>query len=60
MLTIVRKEGNIANGNKPVLEITGKSTDEKPTDANNGDRFIEIDTGKIYHFDEETKQWLEF
>lgn len=60
MITIIRKESDIKNGNKPVLQITGKSTDEKPTDVNNGSQFIEIDTGKLYFYDKEAEQWLEF
>jgi len=60
MITIVRKESDITNGNIPVLQITGKSTDTKPTDVNNGSQFIEIDTGKLYFYDKETEQWLEF
>lgn len=60
MITIVRKESDIKNGNMPVLQITGKSTDEKPTDVNNGSQFIEIDTGKLYFYDKETEQWIEF
>lgn len=39
----------------------GKSTDEKPTrTVLNGRAFIEIDTGKIYFFDEDAKEWVEW
>lgn len=40
-------------------EIYGLSTDTKPTDVFNGSAFYEMDTGKIYLFDAETKTWLE-
>ena len=32
-------------------EYRGLSTDTKPTEARNGDLFIEIDTGNLYIFD---------
>lgn len=35
------------------------STDTKPTDCPNGSRINEIDTGKVYLFDEENKVWHE-
>jgi len=35
----------------------GLSTDEKPTDARNGDTFYEIDTKKTYAFNKESGQW---
>ena len=38
-----------------------KSTDTKPTvGVNNGDFGIEIDTSKIYFFDADDQQWLEW
>ncbi len=42
--------------------IFGKSSDTKPTTdkIGNGSQFIEQDTGKIYFYDEENRQWLEF
>ena len=47
------------------VDLRGKSTDTKPTEVNgkkvdNGSQFIEMDTGKIYFYDLENKQWLEF
>ena len=33
------------------------STDEKPVDAANGSRAVEIDTGNIFCFDAENKVW---
>ena len=41
--------------------IFGKSTDTKPTGtAVNGRAFIEMDTGKVYFFDAEGGEWLEW
>lgn len=41
-------------------EFDGLSTDTKPTDGvRNGSVFIEIDTGKIYLYDEEGAEWHE-
>jgi len=47
------------------VEIYGLSTDSKPTqvganDVGNGSLYIEMDTGKIYFYDAENKQWKEF
>lgn len=39
--------------------LSGKSTDTKPLDVENGSVFQEIDTGKIYRFDAENKTWYE-
>lgn len=46
-------------------EFFGLSKDEKPTGevngikVTNGSVFIEIDTKKIYMFDEENQKWIE-
>ena len=37
----------------------GRSIDTKPTDAENGAIYSEIDTGRIYRFDAENKIWHE-
>lgn len=61
MISITKKDTNIKDGNKPILEIRGLSTDEKPTEnVSNGSIFIEIDTSKIYFYDAENSQWKEF
>lgn len=46
--------------NDKCREYRGLSTDTKPTDTGNGSQFIEMDTGKIFFFDEENNEWLEF
>lgn len=37
------------NGSGP--DYRGKSTDQKPTDAETNAMFLEMDTGKFYYFD---------
>ena len=45
---------------RKVVTANGKSTDVKPTTGyRNGDRFYEMDTQKVFMFDEDTKTWLE-
>lgn len=41
-----------------VTEYNGLSTDTKPLEARNGDKFTEMDTGDIYYFDEESGDWI--
>lgn len=51
-------------GNRTVLHIAGLSTDEKPVDTienmhiTNGSTFKCIDTGELFIFDSENKQWF--
>lgn len=41
-------------------EYRGLSTDKKPIDhVGNGSIFFEMDTLKVYMFDESNKKWLE-
>ena len=47
--------------NEKTYEFRGLSTDEKPVEsAGNGSIFIEMDTGKVFIFDEQNKVWKEF
>ena len=45
-----------------VANYFGLTTDDMPTgdDVANGSRFIEMDSGKIYLYDAEGAQWLEW
>lgn len=44
-----------------VHDVRCLSTDEKPTEGiNNGSTCFEMDTGKMYMFDKENQEWLEF
>ena len=40
-------------------EYYGLSTDTKPTEARNGDKFTEINTGKTFLYDETGEEWDE-
>ncbi len=56
MITIVSD----VDGRKIPYEFYGKSTDTKPTEkVINGSTFYEMDTKKLYMFDEEGLTWLE-
>lgn len=64
MVSIYQNNNLITNnkGEAKGLEFRGLSTDEKPTeldnqDIANGSVFIEIDTGDVYIFDAENKEW---
>lgn len=44
-------------------EFRGKSTDTKPINNNatvikNGDVYLEMDTGVVYFYDEDTNSWI--
>ena len=66
MITIVNGQKIRTNddGRTMVAELRGLSTDTKPTTVgditiDNGSVFIEIDTGKIFFYDIESKTWKE-
>lgn len=40
------------------VELAGLSTDDKPTKYATGSLFLEVDTGDVYFFDEESKDWI--
>ena len=51
-------EMKFIGGGVKYFEYAGLSTDEKPTSlVATGSLFIEVDTGDIYAYDEEGKQW---
>lgn len=47
------------DGFVPALELSGLSTDTKPTGEKipNGSSFLEMDTGTVYFWDKENSQW---
>ena len=48
------------SNNDSVWELYGKSSDIKPTSRiPNGSTYYEMDTGKVYIFDEEDAKWWE-
>lgn len=66
MISIYKLENKrtTKEGKNIAVELRGLSTDDKPTIienqlVDNGSSFIEIDTGKVYLFDLENKEWKE-
>lgn len=66
MITIYKTENtwNTPDGDVITTELRGLSTDEKPIEfggkeIGNGSVFVEIDTGKIFFFDGDSKTWKE-
>ena len=61
MLTISKIEGHY---NSQILEFSGLSTDEKPTEyfdslpIINWSEFFEIDTGNFFKFNGENHEWV--
>lgn len=46
--------------NKRIANLFGTSEDTKPTTGfANGATFLEVDTGKIYLFNEDASEWVE-
>lgn len=61
---MITKFANKELGNTDLLgtfnrEYRGLSTDSKPTDAQNGDVFFEMNTSKAYMFNEDAGTWVE-
>ena len=56
MITLIRAA---YQDNPRASSYTGLSTDNKPTDCENGSYFLEIDTGTIFRFDQEKQIWYE-
>jgi len=59
MISIIKTDVSDLKTN--IVEYRGLSKDTKPTgeDVGNGSVFIEIDTGKMFFFDYESKTWKE-
>lgn len=45
--------------NPRAAQLAGRSIDTKPIDVENGARYEEIDTGRVFCFDKEHKTWYE-
>lgn len=45
--------------NPRAADFVGLKDDDKPEGQKNGASFQEIDTGKVYRFDEENNKWYE-
>ena len=50
---------NYGDGGKCMSDLYGLSTDTKPLNVCNASTFYEMDTKKLYMFDEQNKRWLE-
>lgn len=66
MISIYKNRNLVSTEGEEVksVEFRGLSTDIKPDKigdkyVNNGAIFVEIDTGKVYLYDAENKQWRE-
>lgn len=64
MVTLYKNDNvkNTTEGQTTFCELRGLSTDTKPTEINgytisNGSAFIEIDTQKLFFFDEDSQTW---
>jgi hypothetical protein len=65
MVTLYKNDNvkNTAEGTKTYCEFRGLSTDTKPTEFNgytigNGSVFIEIDTQKVFIYNETSQEWI--
>lgn len=56
---MITRSGFDTDSKCPFVDCRGLSTDEKPLGVPNGSTFFEMDSGKVYMFDEESKTWLE-
>lgn len=60
MVSVIVHNGKPLTG---LLELVGKSTDEKPTESldgyliMNGSTFMEMDTSEVYMYDADGKLW---
>ena len=54
--TVYRHDGT----EKPYIEGACLSSDTKPTGVANGSTLMEMDTGKVFMFDEAGNQWRVF
>lgn len=60
MFTILKKKNLYFGDEKLLIQAVCTSEDTKPTeDITNGSLVLEMDTGKIYAFDEEGTEWIE-
>ena len=59
MVRILKAEGKLTGQVPPVYcEFAGLYDDTKPTEnVMTGSLFLEVDTGDVYAFDEESSQW---
>ena len=58
---MITKKVDVDDRGRQCTEFYGKSTDDKAgaEGARNSDVFYEMDTGKMFMYDEDTGSWLE-
>lgn len=49
----------MVSSDRMIMHYRGLSSDTKPTSPPNGSDFLEIDTGKVWYFDEDSGDWLD-
>lgn len=59
MITKIVTQNKSYNQFFATVELIGLSTDTKPTDEQNGTLFLEMDTSKVFIYDEANTQWRE-
>lgn len=59
MVTYNVIDPNVNGAQTPYIEGACLSTDAKPTGVANGSKMLEMDTGKLYAFDEANSTWRE-
>lgn len=59
MITFTKVQEQIYDSGKTYVEGACLSTDSKPTDVANGSILVEMDSGKIYMFNESATAWVE-
>ena len=58
MITIISKEAGLDG--RELLSLVGTSNDIKPTGKLNGSKFVEIDTGKTFLYNEDAESGSEW
>lgn len=60
MITIIKQVSGIdTDTDRAIVDMTGLSNDTKPTNVGNGSSFVEIDTSRVFMFDETGDRWIE-
>lgn len=59
MVRTIKWEYLLDNSGKKYCELSGLSTDEKPTGGElaTGSLFLEVNTGDVYAYDEDGTEW---
>lgn len=55
----INKQTRVGAGPQALTEGVCLSTDVKPTDWDNGSTLLEMDTSKVFIYDEQNQMWRE-